>query len=368
MITLSLLKKKSMLLLMLSVLVVSMLYVGLREDIPSRNQVSFSQSNGALVFGERGLAYSKQNLNPVQIDHLNNSGFMIKLTFSPVSYEKSNFQFLVLLSNGDTSEQLIIAQVRDYIIVMNGDDYNYRKKSPRISIKLKDRFKGYQQLTLTVDQQTTKLVLNNNITVQKNGQLVQLPNPKKGVKLLLSGSELLENNWLGEIGLLAIGPLKSAREPPLLVNFVARSGEQKNNQTSDWLLLPEKLTLLKHQVLEASPFKINSKSALHDILINFLGFMPFGLVLCLLLMKLPVSFSRAWYKSAFILFMTFLCAFLLSFIIEYRQAWLVTRHSSLRDLYLNTLGGVAGGVFVLLAIKLKEWLRRRHAENNCDQV
>ncbi len=368
MITLSFIKKKRMLLLMLSVLVISMLYVGLRDDIPSRNQVSFSEIDGALVFGERGLAYSKQNLNAVQIEHLNDSGFMIKLTFSTVSYENSNFQFLVLLSNGDTSEQLIIAQVRDYIIVMNGDDYNYRKKSPRISIKLQDGFKGYQQLILTVDQQTTKLVLNDKITVRKNGQLVQLPNPKKGVKLLLSGSELLENNWLGAIELLAIGPLKAARTPNLLVDFVAKSGGQKNNLTSDWLLIPKTLTLLKHQVLEASSFKINSKSTLHDILVNFFGFMPFGLVLCLLLMKLPVSFSRAWYKSAFILFMTFLCAFLLSFIIEYRQAWLVTRHSSLRDLYLNTLGGVAGGVFILLAIKLKEWLNERHAENNCDQV
>lgn len=338
----------------LTLVVIGMLYVGLRDNIPNTNQVSISASNGALVFGERALAYSSQNLNEKRIERLNSEGFEVALDFSPVSYETNSFQFLLLLSNGNTSEQLVIAQFSDHIIVMNGDDYNHRKKAPRISIKIKDRFKGFQQFRLKVEKQATYLYLAGQKRVKKSTRIVKIPDTKTGVRLLLSGSELLENNWRGAISALAIKGLSSVESQPL-VSFQAEQSSAAINTNSSlhWLQIPEKLSLLKHRVLEASSFKINSKSALHDMLINFFGFIPFGVLLSILLLKFPIQFTRYTHQCLFLLLTTFLCSFLFSFIIEYRQAWLVTRHSSLRDLYLNTAGGVTGSLLVLMAIKYK---------------
>jgi VanZ family protein len=338
----------------LTLVVLGMLYVGLRDNIPNTNQVSISASNGALVFGERALAYSSQNLNEKHIERLNSEGFEVALDFSPVSYETNSFQFLLLLSNGNASEQLLIAQFRDHIIVMNGDDYNHSKKTPRISIQIKDRFKGFQQFRLKVENQATYLYLAGQKRVKKSTQIVKIPDTKTGVRLLLSGSELLENNWRGAINSLTIKGLNEDNSLPLvLFQGKPSTAGVHTNSSLDWLQIPEKLSLLKHRVLEASSFKVNSKSALHDMLINFFGFIPFGVLFSILLLKFPIQFTKYSHQCLFLLLTTFLCSFLFSFIIEYRQAWLVTRHSSLRDLYLNAAGGVSGSFLVLIAIKYR---------------
>jgi VanZ family protein len=332
-----------------------MLFVGLEDNIPARNQVHFSQVDGALVFGERALAYSKHNLNASQINHLNQQGFEIKLNFSSVNYENKAFQFLLLLSNGNPAEQLVIAQVRDYIIVMNGDDYNYSKKTPRISIKIKDKFQGYQKFVLNVGKGGTRITLNDKYKMTKSMRLVKIPAPKKGVRVLLSGSELLKNNWRGAIKSLSIKALDSTADQQPLINFIASADSADDRKsTVSGLVIPETVTLLKHKVLDASSFRINSSNTLDDILINFFGFMPFGFLLVALMMRIPMGFSNNGYKTIFLLFVTFLCAFLFSFIIEYSQAWLVTRHSSLRDLYINTVGGVGGAIVYVITLKIKK--------------
>ena len=341
---------------LLVLVILGMLYVGLKDNVPLTNQVSISPSSGALVFGERALAFSSQNLDQKKIDQLNQHGFEISLEFSPLSYETRSFQFLLLLSNGNPREQLVIAQFAEHIIVMNGDDYNYRKKIPRISIKIKDKFKGFQQLRLRVDKQASYLFLNGQKRVKKSSKIVKIPDTVRGVRLLLSGSESLENNWLGAIKSLSIDGLKEDKTQNLVRFSAQQSAEGAVLTGLDWLQIPSQLTLLKHQVLQASSFKINSKSALYDMLINFFGFMPFGVLLSLLLYRMPVQFSRFSHQCTMLLLLAFLCSFLFSFIIEYRQAWLVTRHSSLRDLYLNTAGGLAGNIMLLI------WVRYQSAK------
>ncbi|MEH6446136.1 MAG: VanZ family protein [Oceanospirillaceae bacterium] len=346
---------KKFLLINLCCVMVSMLYIGLKDDIPGANQVRLSANDGALVFGVRALAYSRQNLNEQRIDELNSQGFEIKLSFSPRSYEGNSFQFLLLFSNGNPSEQLIVAQFGDHIIAMNGDDYNYSKKQPRISVKIKDPFKGYQNLSLRVEPNATTLTLNNQRSIKKEGQIIKLPHTAAGVRLLLSGSELLEYNWRGAIKFLSIAGIDTPAQELAFIRFVAEPSQLPSiNPTLDWLLIPEKLTLLKHRVLDKASFRINSSSTLNDILLNFFGFIPFGLLIAALVMRIPFGLERSLHKGILVLFAAFLCAFLLSFIIEYRQAWLVTRHSSLRDLTLNSLGGAAGAALFISYVKLRK--------------
>ena len=356
------LKSKRLILLVQFFVIISMLYIGLREDIPGGNQVQISQANGALVFGKLGFAYSKQNLDVQKISQLNKDGFEIQLDFLPLNNHNNNFQFLLLLSNGNPNEQLLIAQYGNHIIAMNGDDYNYRRKLPRLSLPLEGDEKGYQRLVLKVTAKYSQMTLNEVTKASRKGQLMRLPQAEQGVRLLLSGSELLENNWHGEISKLKITSMPDLKAIQL-VNFKASLDTENLANLESWLLIPKKLSLLKHRVLEASSFRINSINTLHDMLINFFGFIPFGVLTALLLTKVPFAFQRAMHSGLLVVFITFLCAFLLSFIIEYWQAWLVTRHSSLRDLSLNTLGGTAGAVVLMFLIKLEKVLYKGDGTN-----
>jgi VanZ family protein len=355
------LKSKKLILLVQLLVVASMLYVGLKENIPSKNQVHISKENGALVFGELGFAYSKQSLNAKVINQLNQDGFEIQLDFLPRNSHNNNFQFLFLLSNGNPSQQLLIAQYGDQIVAMNGDDYNYSRKLPRLRLPLEDVSSASHRLVLKVTDKYSQMTLNEVTKVSRKGRLMRLPDPQLGVKLLLSGSEYLENNWLGEISKLSVKSISDLNAPSL-INFEASLQLDALAQLGSWLLIPQKLSLLKHRVLEATSFRINSINTLHDILINFFGFIPFGIITALLLTKVPLSFQRPIHSGLLVVFITFLCSFLLSFVIEYWQAWLVTRHSSLRDLSLNTLGGAAGAVSLVVLIRLQSVLNRKRAE------
>ncbi|OUS34986.1 VanZ family protein ['Osedax' symbiont bacterium Rs2_46_30_T18] len=335
-------------------LIISMLYIGLKDDVPSKNQVHYSENDGALIFGERALAYSKSYLQQQQIDVLNARGFEIKINFSPVSFENNHFQFLLLISDGNPDRQLIIAQVRDYIIVMNGDDYNHSKNTPRIRIKISNRFKGYQQLSLRVDKRRTSLSLSGLPKVTRKGALVKIPSSKTGVRLLLSANEILDNNWRGAIKSLSISSIEKTDQRHSLVNFDAKHAPIAIADSAAWLLIPEKLTMLKRVVLEAASFNINSQSTIRDMLLNVFGFIPFGLLLAAILQQQIASFGSRYYQYCFVIMLTFIGSLSLSFAIEYSQSWLITRHSSLQDLYLNSLGGTLGALLLVIYYKLQE--------------
>lgn len=347
---------KLLLIAFLSV-VITMLYVGLKDDVPSKNQVYFSENDGALIFGERALAYSKDYLDTKQIELLNTQGFEINLIFSPVSFENNHFQFLLLLSDGNPDQQLIIAQVRDYIIIMNGDDYNHSRNTPRIRIKISNRFKGYQQLTLRVDKENTSLSLLGLAKVTRSAGLVKIPSGTAGVRLLLSANEILDNNWRGAIKSLSISSLADTVEGASLVQFSAQSTLSASANSTHWLLIPEQLTMLKRVVLEAASFNINSRSTLRDVLVNLFGFIPFGFLLAAISRHKISCHRTAFYQYRMLLIVAFMASLTLSFTIEYSQSWLITRHSSRQDLYLNTLGGTAGAIILIIYLKLRAVFR-----------
>ena len=358
--------RKRWLTLCLLMVITIMFYAGLRDNVPESNQVSYALSDGALVFGERGLAYSRNPLNRAMVNRFNQSGFAIELTFSPLSFENNNFQFLLLFSNGDPNAQLVVAQVRDHIIVMNGDDYNFAQKRPRLSAKITDRLKKYQHLKITVTAESTVLSLNGKSKARKSTSILTIPNSQSGSRLLISGSETLKNNWRGAIKLLAVTPLAINSLATDSIRFVPPASAEHNQTINSWLLIPQKVALLKHQLFFNESFNIKSTTELKDIILNFIGFSPFGWLLAALLLKIPMSFEREWSKFLLLLFATFLCGFLLSFIIEYRQAWLVTRQSSLRDLYLNALGGAFGAILYLCYWYLIDYFRcKSAAEEEC---
>ena len=76
---------------------------------------------------------------------------------------------------------------------------------------------------------------------------------------------------------------------------------------------------------------------IQDMVLNLLGFMPLGFLLCATVIRSGKAFERRYWWIAFGL------AFIFSLSLEIAQAWIPSRDSSLLDLMLNTLGAAAGG-------------------------
>ncbi|NIP92495.1 MAG: hypothetical protein GWO24_03100 [Akkermansiaceae bacterium] len=77
-----------------------------------------------------------------------------------------------------------------------------------------------------------------------------------------------------------------------------------------------------------------------DVVVNLLGFVPFGLLLAALLGRITTT-GRAFTLSVVI-------GMALSFGIEFLQSWIPTRSSSLVDLVLNTTGTALGALLLLV--------------------
>jgi glycopeptide antibiotics resistance protein len=97
------------------------------------------------------------------------------------------------------------------------------------------------------------------------------------------------------------------------------------------------MQILKRKIL-APPrpgFEFN-RTLIQDIIINLVGFIPFGFVLTATLIKLGGSFEKRG-----VIIAAALC-FSVSLLIEILQAWIPSRSSDGLDLLLNTIGALIG--------------------------
>ena len=77
-----------------------------------------------------------------------------------------------------------------------------------------------------------------------------------------------------------------------------------------------------------------------DVAINFIGFVPLGFLLAVVLMQSGSLGAKAVFR------LTVVFCFMLSLGIEVAQAWLPSRSSSLLDLVMNTVGALVGALIV----------------------
>ena len=92
-------------------------------------------------------------------------------------------------------------------------------------------------------------------------------------------------------------------------------------------------------------FKFN-RSFVTDIILNLIGFMPFGFILFATLIRLDGAFE----KHGVLISVAF--CLLVSIALEVLQAWIPSRKSHLLDLLLNTLGGLSGAIICKFIVKL----------------
>jgi len=337
------------------------LAVGLKpKGMRFGNRVSWIKDRPGVRFSRLGIAYTRPLGDLTLPQNSEADGFSIEIAMKPAGYRGRRFQFILVLHDGDDSEQLVVAQYHSWLIVMNGDDYAYKKKIKRISVDAASPSPITRFVTLTSGEEGTRIFFDGKPVATEKELRLRIPIGNQ-TRIVVGNSVYGRHPWHGDIYGLALYnyPLASqkvahhfdcwskegrflfaGRDNPFALYFFDETGGAEvrdHSGANRHLEIPLMMQVLKRRIL-APPwidFRLDS-GFISDALVNFTGFIPFGFILFATLLK----FGPAIEKHAFLV--TIALCFSVSLSLEIAQAWMPSRSSSMLDLILNTLGGLAG--------------------------
>ena len=335
-------------------MVLIILFLGLRPKSPlTGNDAQWLSDEHALIFQEAGIAY----IDDLKWSHSSNNfdEFTIELRVAAQNIEKSGIRPILMINNGSDRDQLIIWQWGASIIAMNGDDYDYTRKLPRVSSKEVLAPGKILDISIISSNHSTKLYINGQLAVNNQTWQISIPGNDRKTHLILGNSIYAKHGWGGAIYSLAIHAKALSSEElhlshrwklPEIALYTIRPDEAKLWDTLTELnyiplLIPKRIVMLKKSFMTIPWHSFSlSRSFLVDGLLNFFGFVPLGLLLCYRLWQSFADSKRSPHA------ITFLSCFLISLTIETCQVWQPARTSSVLDLLLNSLGSYLG---ILLA-------------------
>ena len=97
------------------------------------NNVAWITERPGIRFSRYGIAYTQPLTNLIQENGSGPDGFSLEIALKPANERRRGFKFILAFHNGDDGTQFLLGQWRSTIIVMNANDYAYRRKTKRIS-------------------------------------------------------------------------------------------------------------------------------------------------------------------------------------------------------------------------------------------
>lgn len=349
-------------LMMALVLLGGILFFGLRpKDLTLSNNVRWLTDENGIHFRKYSIAFSPSFLASGTGGISEENDFSIELALKPKVPPADGFSILLALDNGDDSRQLVVGQWRSWLVVMNGNDYAYKKRIKRLAVDTALLPADRIFITIAVDSGGTHIYANGKKAVEKNDVILKIPAGDK-TRVIVGNSAYGTNSWQGNVYGLTIYNRRLAENavsahyrrwsagrsfgyalqarPQALYLFDEKAGVlARDHAGGAHLELPKKMRALRRRVL-APPwedFEFN-RSLIVDVVLNVIAFIPLGFVLAAVL--------RGWggpLKAHALLTAAGLCV-LTSLFIEISQSWMPSRSSTLLDLILNTLGALTGVV------------------------
>ena len=354
------------LLICLAAMLLGIFFFGLRpKDFYLFNNVTWISNQNGIHVGKYGIAYTDSSFTSDRSSsRLPDSGLSVEIALKSGAVKDERFKFLLVLHNGDDSEQLLIGQWRSSIILMNGDDYNGKQGIKKIGMRGTLLPHKIRFVTITSgEEEGTKVYIDGQLAAKKRDLFLKIPDGREETRLVVGNSVYGRHSWEGNIYGLAIYQYtitaKDAAfhfmrwskernfwfakedEPKLLYIFDEKTGETAFDQSggNHHIKIPSIMKMLKRKMLVLPWHDIEfNRPLLQDIIINILGFIPLGFLLNILFINMT-GFIK---EHAFLISVS-LC-FVISLIIEIAQAWMPSRSSSMLDLILNTLGALLGAM------------------------
>ncbi len=328
--------------------------------LPDRNGLRFPGGDTQARYSAGGIAFTPEPLRAPRRGAAEDGSLSIELWLKPSLEPSGGLYRIVGLTRDSRTESLIVAQWQAHFI-MQVLEREIAGRPRYREIGLRDFLKAGEPrfITITSDRNGTVLYLDGKPVKRfESVSLVPSPGTIAGQRLQLGNSPDGASAWPGEIYGLAIYDkalsaeqvLESYREWTAAAkqarpvqegivgryDFSARSGPwiQDASGSSNPLFIPTTLRF-NRQALSGSR---SAGRHVGDILVNVLGFVPYGFCLALWLGR-----ARGWSHRRGLLIAVALGA-LVSLAIELIQVWLPVRDSSLRDLVCNTGGTLLGAL------------------------
>lgn len=176
------------------------------------NQASWIEDQPGLRFGRFGIAYTDPLDGLTAPQRSDTNGFSIEITLKPANFRGHEFKFILAFHNGKDSEQLVMGQLRSWLIVMNGDDYFYRRRGIRISLNAASPSPTTRFVTITCGRQGVQIFFDGKLVGAQKDLKLKIPTNGKA-RLLIGNSVNGRHYWRGDIYGLALynSPLSSQK-------------------------------------------------------------------------------------------------------------------------------------------------------------
>ena len=323
------------------------------------NDANIQNEGTGLRFQGNGLAFTA----PFAVDQASNQSMdaTIVVAVNPDPAATRGFQFISTVTDDHSVDQWLLGQWHDQLLVMTGDDYDHSEQKPRLTTTIDDTADSYLLLAIRLDQSGAALYLNGE-RVSSQAVGISLPSDFSGLRVVLGNDPDGRYPWSGSIAGFALYEVAmDSVELKELWRLWSQQQQFSGLPTTGAVIFYDFLNAEDGVILDGSvnghhlqipddrvfiaprfaDFEL-SATPTTDLLVNLLGFIPFGYLLSLWLS------NRG--NKRINLFMVCFWSALLSASIEFSQAWIPTRDSNLLDFLLNISGALAGaGLHVVIA-------------------
>jgi hypothetical protein len=328
-----------------------------------KNEVEWLPDKNGIRFYGRGIVYSPEPFNVQKQNLFPNNSISIEFWLQPKTESNKYTSQIFSFYDGKGVDFVILRQWKSHLeIIRNqliGENNIEHNKRVGLGNALPAGIPHF--ITISSEKEGTVIYINGKpAKCYHNYKLID-DNMKIFGQIILGNSPTGKQPWNGNIFGLAIYN-RSLKEKEVLQNYqdwVKNSSptvsenkgltalylfdEHSENLVHNkvgaqcHLLIPETFQILKKSILVMpwKDFRLNP-SYLKDILVNIIGFIPFGFVFSAFLFK-ATSLTRTR-----ICIITVLLGSGISLVIELFQIYLVTRSSQMTDLICNTIGTILG--------------------------
>jgi VanZ family protein len=331
--------------------------------LPSNKVEWIANENGIRFYGQ-GIVFNPKPL-VTQENAPNNTSLTIEFRVRPLKEYTTMSPSIITLYGDNHFERFIFAQWKTQLIIRipassPGNQKRYREVALnsaliRETTHLITVTSGKETTSFYIDGKLRKIVRFSLISADQrlSGRLIIGTSPEgtcsrswEGCILglaiydrILTETEVFDHYHAWQNQGQQLFPVEA--KTVALYLFNEHGGEQIRDQsaTGNNLVIPATFQPL-HRTILGMPAKDEwfSHSNLRDVMVNILGFMPFGFYLHKLLRRtMKLSFLGAYGFTSF-------AGFLLSLAIELAQVYLPTRDSSLLDVINNVLGTALGAL------------------------
>lgn len=328
------------------------------------NKVTWLKSQNGVRFYGQGIIFGPDIRNPGQKPPFSEKSITLELWLRPLQ-EMTSLPHILTFHDGKSLALLVVGQWKSHLVIRS------RKGDPRVSGEEKSyREIGLQNgliknhdtfITLTSGSTGTIVYLDGKAVRSYSNYNILADVTENPLRFVLGNSPTGESFWIGDLlGFAVYNRELSATEVSKrhqawtgkasfavssqvgclgMYLFDERQGSMIYNKVDiqERLTIPEVFEPVQRKILTSfrQGFRWNF-SYLQDIVINVIGFIPFGFFFYALLLNF--TRRRRWSTSVVV----FILGAGLSIAIEVGQAYLPTRDSSLTDAAMNAVGTALG--------------------------